>query len=133
MRFQDFKKYILEESRRSKQKVPKSTDLAFEIGLQVLGARIRRGLTQNELAKKIGTKQPSIARLESGSTLPSLFFLSKISKALRVNLVAPRFDWQDGVGTNVVESTLPKEYLPQSSGFALKGVWGYGFKQTQMI
>jgi predicted transcriptional regulator len=34
------------------------------------------------LALKIGTKQPSIARFESGDYNPTISFLKKISKAL---------------------------------------------------
>ena len=53
----------------------------------VLRARIRKKMTQSQLAKKIGTKQPSIARIENGDILPSLFVLEKISKALGTELI----------------------------------------------
>ena len=43
---------------------------ALEPVHQVARLRIMRGLTQKELADLVGTKQPSIARLESGSDLP---------------------------------------------------------------
>ncbi len=55
-------------------------------------ARLEKGLTQAELAKKVGTKQPSIARLESGETPPSILFLNKIAKALNTHLIEPRFE-----------------------------------------
>ena len=41
-----------------------------------------RALTQKELADLVGTKQPSIARLESGSDLPRLSFLRRVVEAL---------------------------------------------------
>jgi transcriptional regulator with XRE-family HTH domain len=41
-----------------------------------------RGLTQAQLAEMVGTRQPSIARLENDSSTPSLSFLSKIAEAL---------------------------------------------------
>jgi predicted transcriptional regulator len=56
--------------------------LELEIGYQVARLRILLGLTQEELAEKVGTRQPSIARLESGRSLPSLSFLEKIAEAL---------------------------------------------------
>ena len=56
--------------------------LALEIGYQIAHLRILQGLTQEELAEKDGTRQPSIARLESGRSLPSLSFLEKIAEAL---------------------------------------------------
>ncbi|MBN1308294.1 MAG: helix-turn-helix transcriptional regulator [Chitinispirillaceae bacterium] len=47
--------------------------------------RKKAGLTQEELAKKIHTSQPSIARLESGSYQNvSLSFLRKVGNALGV-------------------------------------------------
>jgi transcriptional regulator with XRE-family HTH domain len=65
---------------------------AMEAGYQVARLRIQRGLTQAQLAKMIGTHQPSIARLENGSSQPSLSFLHKIASALgariEVRLVA---------------------------------------------
>jgi DNA-binding XRE family transcriptional regulator len=54
----------------------------LEPGYQVARLRILRGLTQTQLAEMIGTRQPSIARLENGSSKPSLSFLQKIATAL---------------------------------------------------
>jgi len=62
-------------------------NLALDIALMITDIRIRFGLTQEALARKIGTKQPSIARVENGNVLPSLKFLQKISKALKTKLV----------------------------------------------
>jgi ribosome-binding protein aMBF1 (putative translation factor) len=44
--------------------------------------RLRRGLSQGELAKKIGTKQSAISRFESGAYNPTLNFLHKVADAL---------------------------------------------------
>lgn len=44
---------------------------AFEIAAELLRARIRTGLSQAELAERMGTSRSAIARLESGETLPS--------------------------------------------------------------
>ncbi|MCM1567033.1 MAG: helix-turn-helix transcriptional regulator [Dehalobacter sp.] len=41
-----------------------------------------RGLTQAQLADMVGARQPSIARLENGTSAPSLSFLTKIAEAL---------------------------------------------------
>ncbi len=54
----------------------------LEPGYQVARLRIQRGLTQSQLAEKVGTCQPSIARLENGSALPSISFLNRIAAAL---------------------------------------------------
>ncbi len=65
----------------------------LEPGYQVARLRTQRGLTQAQLAEMVGTRQPSIARLENGSSVPSLSFLDRIAKALdaRIELhVVPR-------------------------------------------
>ena len=52
----------------------------------ILRARIEKRLTQEELAKKIGTKQSVISRLESGRANPSVAFLKKLAQALNSHL-----------------------------------------------
>lgn len=52
----------------------------------LIAARNKKGLTQKELAQKIGTKQSAIARLESGSVNPSVEFLQKIAQVMGYKL-----------------------------------------------
>jgi DNA-binding XRE family transcriptional regulator len=67
-----------------KIKVPDFLAAAEELepGYQVARLRMLRGLTQAQLAEMVGTRQPSIARLENGTSAPSLSFLTKIAEAL---------------------------------------------------
>lgn len=58
----------------------------LEPGYQVARLRMLRGLTQAQLAEMVGTRQPSIARLENGSSTPSLSFLNKIASALNAKI-----------------------------------------------
>ena len=51
----------------------------LEPGYQIARLRILRGLTQAQLAEMVGTRQPSIARLENGNSIPSLSFLTNSS------------------------------------------------------
>jgi transcriptional regulator with XRE-family HTH domain len=44
----------------------------FVLASAVIDARNRAGLTQQELAQKMGTTQPVVARLESGRVRPSM-------------------------------------------------------------
>jgi len=48
----------------------------------LITARLKKGLTQETLAKKINTKQESISRVESGRVVPTIPFLKKIAQAL---------------------------------------------------
>ncbi|KKS83423.1 MAG: Transcriptional regulator, XRE family [Candidatus Gottesmanbacteria bacterium GW2011_GWA1_43_11] len=58
----------------------------YELISAIIDARIKGGLTQEELAKRIGTKQSAIARLESGKANPSVSFLEKLAAALGTKL-----------------------------------------------
>jgi transcriptional regulator with XRE-family HTH domain len=53
----------------------------FEIAAELIQARARAGLSQAELAERMGTSQSAIARLESGRTLPSAKTLLRFAKA----------------------------------------------------
>jgi transcriptional regulator with XRE-family HTH domain len=56
---------------------------AKKLGKKIKIARIELDLNQTELAKKIGAKQKSISRYETGLSMPSIETLMKISKALK--------------------------------------------------
>ena len=53
----------------------------FALAAALIGARARAELTQGQLAKRMGTTQAVIARLESGRTMPSTRTLERLAKA----------------------------------------------------
>jgi phage-related protein/DNA-binding XRE family transcriptional regulator len=53
----------------------------FEIAAELLRARLRAGLSQAELAERMGTSQSTIARLENGHSLPSTKTLLRYAEA----------------------------------------------------
>ena len=53
----------------------------FEIAAELLRARLRARLSQAELAARMGTSQSTIARIESGQTLPSTKTLLRYAEA----------------------------------------------------
>jgi DNA-binding XRE family transcriptional regulator len=54
----------------------------LEPGFGVARLRMLRGLTQQQLAERVGTHQSSISRLERGEQEPSLSFLRRVVNAL---------------------------------------------------
>lgn len=52
----------------------------YEIARELIKARSRAGLTQSDVAKRMGTTQSVIARMESGSVLPSMSSLVRYAK-----------------------------------------------------
>lgn len=53
----------------------------FIIARELIGARARAGLTQDEIASRMGTTQSTIARLESGRVIPSMRSIERYAKA----------------------------------------------------
>lgn len=60
---------------------------AYEIAERVRHARERLDMTQAELAIRIGSTQPAVARLEAGGVMPNLDTLHRIAEALGLELV----------------------------------------------
>ena len=88
-RIADLKKKLMEspEFRAEYQKA----DEEFRLIEALVLARTRAKLSQAELARRIGTTQSAIARLEGGGVSPSLSTLRRYAEAtgarLEINLV----------------------------------------------
>jgi ribosome-binding protein aMBF1 (putative translation factor) len=59
-----------------------ATRLALDVGEQIRDAREEAGLSQRDLAKKMGTSQAAIARLEAGGVGATLTTLHRVAVAL---------------------------------------------------
>jgi ribosome-binding protein aMBF1 (putative translation factor) len=59
-----------------------ATRLALDVGEQIRDAREEAGLSQRGLAKKMGTSQAAIARLEAGGVGDTLTTLHRVAVAL---------------------------------------------------
>ena len=54
----------------------------YESIAQIIDARSKLDITQEELAQRVGTQKSNISRFESGSYNPSLDFITKIAHSL---------------------------------------------------
>ncbi len=80
-RFQDLLKHQMKDPRFRKEY--DALEGEFALAREIIALRIKNKLTQRELAQQIGTSQPAIARIESGSYKNvSLSFLRRIADAL---------------------------------------------------
>ena len=76
-------------------------DAEFNILEMVIKAREEAGLTQEELARRIGTKQPALSRLERGGFQKAkIETLVKIANALNVKLTIQFQPRDAGAKTN---------------------------------
>jgi len=82
--YQTIKKSLLKD--KEIKKVYDDLEPEFRLSQMIIAKRIEKGMSQTALAKKIGTKQPAVARLESGTYNPSVTLLKKTAKALDSSL-----------------------------------------------
>lgn len=65
-----------------------ASEKAIAIVDKIVKARKNLGLTQRELAKKCGIKQPALARIETYRVIPQINTLIKIAKVVGVDIEA---------------------------------------------
>ena len=58
----------------------------YEVARAIIDVRIRKGMSQKELADKMNTTQSAISRLERGNISPSIVFLNRLAEALGTSL-----------------------------------------------
>ena len=58
----------------------------FALASALIDARAAANLTQEELARRMGTTQPVIARMEGGKVMPSSRTLAKLARATGTRL-----------------------------------------------
>ena len=80
MKHEDVKKQLLQSPEVLKEY--SELKVQYDIKREIIKLRLEQGLSQQELADKIKTKQSAISRLESGDYNPSLEFLTKVANAL---------------------------------------------------
>jgi len=54
----------------------------YEMIRQIIESRIEGNITQEELARRIGTQKSNISRLESGNYNPTVDFLIRVAEGL---------------------------------------------------
>lgn len=61
--------------------------LRYELGKAVRERREELGWSQTELGRRSGMRQPVIARIEAGGTVPTITPLERLAEALGLRLV----------------------------------------------
>ena len=82
--FQDHLKELLKNPKFKKEW--EESEVEYQLGRRLIDARLKRNLSQRALAKKVGTSQSVIARIEGMDANPSLSLLKRIAAALETKL-----------------------------------------------
>jgi len=83
--WKDLKKELLENKKVAREY--KNLEPRYLIISKLIEARNKMGLTQKDVAEKIGTRQSAIARFESGLANPTLSFLEKLTTAINAKII----------------------------------------------
>ncbi len=59
----------------------------FDVAHELIAARARAGMTQDEVARRMGTSQSVVARLEGGQRLPSLRSVQRYAEVVGARAV----------------------------------------------
>jgi len=68
------------------RKAYKDLEPEYALIRAIIESRIKKNISQKMLAKRLGTGQSAVSRLESGTYNPSFKFLQKLAKALETDL-----------------------------------------------
>ena len=92
--YKDVKNKLLQD--KEIKKAYDELEPEFDLVRMMIKKRLEAGLTQADLAEKMGTKQSAISRLERGDYNPSLSFLYRLAEALDTKIY---ISLQDKVGS----------------------------------
>ncbi len=84
MNWREHKKQLIKDPEFKKEY--EALEPEYRLAAALIRLRLAKGLTQAQLAALLNTKQESIARLESGSSLPSLSTVKRVADALDAEL-----------------------------------------------
>lgn len=82
--WEDFEKELL--AKPGFAEAAKETELEYQVAYAIIEARVKRGMTQEDLAKAMNTKQSVISRAENAKTTLSLSFLKRLAQVLNASL-----------------------------------------------
>lgn len=84
MNLENYKKKL--EDNLEFQNAVKELEINFTVANAILSARLKKELSQSDLAKLAGTRQANISRIEAGLGNPTLHVLKKIFRALEISI-----------------------------------------------
>lgn len=88
MKYKGYKVYTFEDHLKESLKDPEfrkeweGSEVEYQLGRKLIEARIKGNLSQRDLAKKMGTSQAQISKIEGMNGNPSLSFLKRLAEAL---------------------------------------------------
>jgi len=120
MDFNTYQKKLSEDQEY--QQAYKELQIFFEFGNAVLSARIKKGWSQTDLARRVGTKQANISRIEAGIANPTLDLINRLSAVLGIPVIfnQPEYRYTANIDY-VVDRKLMPDFVEKDLELSLHG------------
>lgn len=92
MKYRGYKVYTFQDHLKESLKDPKfrkeweNSEVEFQLGCKLIEARLKRNMSQRDLAAKADTTQAVISRIEAMNSNPSIGLLKRLAEALGTKL-----------------------------------------------
>jgi transcriptional regulator with XRE-family HTH domain len=105
-------------SRPQRSLYPDTARQAEALGARLKAARLRRGMSEAELAGRVLASRPTVRRLEAGDLSVSAAILVRVLEVLSLGADLDRIAEHDELGHQIADARLPKPHRPRTRGLA---------------
>jgi transcriptional regulator with XRE-family HTH domain len=105
-------------SRPQRSLFPDTQRQADGLGARLKAARIRRGMSETEMAARVLVSRPTVRRLERGDLSVSAAILVRVLEVLSLERDLDRLAEHDDLGQQIADARLPRPRRPSSRGLA---------------
>jgi len=105
-------------SRPRRPLFPDTQRQADALGARLRAARIRRGMSETEMAARALVSRPTLRRLEGGDLSVSAAILVRVLEVLSLAGDLDRLAEHDALGRQIADARLPRPRRPASRGLA---------------
>lgn len=105
-------------SRPQRSLFPDTQRQADALGARLKAARVRRGMSETEMAARVLVSRPTVRRLERGDLSVSAAILVRVLEVLSLEGDLERLAEHDDLGQQIADARLPRPRRPASRGLA---------------
>ncbi len=105
-------------SRPRRSLYPDTQRQAEALGARLKAARVRRRMSEAEMAARVLVSRPTIRRLESGDLSVSTAILVRVLEVLSLADDISHIAERDELGHSLADARLPRPHRPRTRGLA---------------
>lgn len=105
-------------SRPHRSLYPDTRRRAEDLGARLKAARLRRRMSEAEMAARVLVSRPTLRRLEAGELSVSVATLVRVLEVLSLAGDLDRIAEHDELGQQIADARLPRPHRPRTRGLA---------------